>query len=222
MKLKRIIIGFAIVWAFHMLFCTGCASKQVKITLDYTPDEKGLLSDLRPAIVSLQVIDQRPNEQRNSIGIQRGTMFGDEKAVIVSKIPEVKVVHNAIKSELEKSGHRVSNPGQGYGEKNINVKLTQFFINSRIEDINVELIGSIRADVIVSSEIRNVPQISFSVNSTYRDYVRIVGLPAIFGVGGIFTDAIPKSELEKIMNGALAEFVTDFCQEPKLHIFLSN
>lgn len=218
MKLKRVTIGFVIVWAFHMLFCAGCAPRQVKVALNYTPARMGLLSDLKPAIVSLQVIDQRPNEQRNSIGVQRGTMFGDEKAVVVSKIPEVKVVHNAIKAELEKSGHRVLSPEQGYGEITVNVGLKQFFIDSKAVEIDIELVGSIRADVVVSSEVRNVPQISFTVESTYRDFVQIVGLPAIFGVGGILTDATPKSEIENVLNGALAEFVRRLCLEPKFRI----
>ncbi|GEM_PF-2343563 len=220
MNLKQVTIGFVIVWAFHLLLCAGCASRQVKVALNYAPTGTGLLSDLKPAVVSLQVVDHRPKEQRNYIGVQRNTMFGAENTTVISKTPEVQVVHNALKVELERSGHRVLNPGHGHGEITVNVGLTQFFFDSKASGVDIELVGSIRADVVASAGVGNVPQVSFTVESSYRDFVQMgLSRPAFFGVWGIFSSATSKSHIEKVLNGTLVEFVRRFCLEPKFRKF---
>jgi len=217
MKLKRATIGFIVVSAFHLLLCAGCASRPVKVDLNYTPAGTGLLSDLKPAVVSLQVVDQRPKEQRNDIGVQRNTMFGKRHAAVVSKTPEVQVVHNALKAELERSGHHVLNPEQCHGGITVNVVLTQFLMDSKAVGEHIELVGSIRADVRASLNTGKVPQVSFTIESAYRDFVQI-GLirPAFFGLWGMLSSTTQKSDIEKALNGALAEFVRRFCLEPKL------
>ena len=220
MNLKQVTIGFVIVWAFHLLLCAGCASRQVKVALNYAPTGTGLLSDLKPAVVSLQVVDHRPKEQRNYIGVQRNTMFGAENTTVISKTPEVQVVHNALKVELERSGHRVLTPGHGHGEITVNVGLTQFFFDSKASGVDIELVGSIRADVVASAGVGNVPQVSFTVESSYRDFVQMgLSRPAFFGVWGIFSSATSKSHIEKVLNGTLVEFVRRFCLEPKFRKF---
>jgi len=217
MKFKRTAIIFVIVLAFHLLLCTGCASKQIKVALNYSPTGTGLLSDLKPSVVSLQVEDQRPKEQRNSIGVQRNTVSGKENTAVVSKIPVVQVVRNALKAEFERSGHHVLNPEQGHDEINVNVSLTQFFIDSKAADVNIELVGRIQANVVASARVKNVPQISFTVDSTYRDFVQMgLSRPAFYGLWGVLSSATSKSDIEKVLNGALAEFVRHFCLEPKL------
>ncbi len=218
MKLKRV-IGFIILCVLYLLLCAGCASNgEMKVALKYTPSGKGLLSALKPSVVSLRVVDQRPEDQRNNIGVQRNTSFGTENAVVISKTPEVQVVHKALKAELERSGHRVLNPGQGHGEITVNVRLTQFLVDSKAVDVDIELVGSIRADVVAFANIGNVPQVSFTVEGSYRDFMQM-GLPrpaAFFGFLGTLFSATPKSHIKKVLNGTLAEFVRHFCQEPKL------
>lgn len=220
MKLKRV-IGFIILCVLYLLLCAGCASNgEVKVALNYTPSETGLLSALKPTVVSLRVVDQRPEERRNNIGVQRNTSFGTENAVVISKTPEVQVVHKALKAELEKSGHRVLNPGQGHGEITVNVGLTQFLIDSKAVDVNIELLGSIRADVVAFANTGNVPQVSFTVEGSYQDFVQMGLLrPTAFGFLGTLFGATRKSHIEKALNGTLAEFVRSFCLEQKLRIF---
>jgi uncharacterized lipoprotein YajG len=165
-------------------------------------------------------VDQRPEEQRNNIGVQRNTSFGTENAVVISKTPEVQVVHKALKAELERSGHRVLNPGQGHGEITVNVRLTQFLIDSKAVDVNIELLGSIRADVVAFANTGNVPQVSFTVEGSYQDFVQMGLLrPTAFGFLGTLFGATRKSHIEKVLNGTLAEFVRNFCLEQKLRIF---
>jgi len=221
MKLKRV-IGFIILCVLYLLLCAGCASKgEVKVALNYTPSGTGLLSVLKPSVVSLRVVDQRPEEQRNNIGIQRNTVIGTENAAIVSKTPEVQVVHKALKAELERSGHRVLNPGQGYGEITVDVGLTQFLIDSKAMREHIELVGSIRADVVAFANTQNVPQVSFTIESAYRDFVQMGwARPIIFGgLWGVLSSSTRKSHIEKVLNGTLAEFVRQFCLEPKLRKF---
>lgn len=217
MKLKRATMGLIVVSAFHLLMCAGCASRQVKVALKYAPTGTALLSNLQPAVVSLQVVDQRLKEQRDNIGVQRNTAFGTRHAAVVSKTREVQVVHNALKNELERSGHRILNPGEGRAEIVVSVALTQFFFDSKAAGDHIELVASIRADVVVSAGIGNVPQVLFTVESAYRDFVQL-GLirPALFGLWGMLSSVTQKSDIEKALNGALAEFVRLFCLEPKL------
>jgi len=221
MKLKRV-IGFIILCVLYLLLCAGCASNgEVKVALKYTPSGKGPLSDLKPSVVSLRVVDRRPEEQRNNIGVQRNTFFGAENAVVISKTPEVQVVHKALKAELERSGHRVLNPGQGHGEITVNVRLTQFLIDSKAAGVNIELVGSIRADVVAFANTGNVPQVSFTVEGSYRDFMQMGLLrpAAFYGFLEALFGATPKSHIKKVLNGTLAEFVRQFCLEPKLRKF---
>jgi hypothetical protein len=212
MKLKQATIGFIIICAFLLLLCDGCTSRQVKVDINYAPTGTSLLGDLKPSVISLQVVDWRPEEQRNNIGVQRYTWSGTEHAAIVSKTHEVQVVYNALKAELEKSGHLVlNNTGQGHGEVTVIVWLTQFLIDSKIESDDIELVGSIRADVVASASTRNVPQVSFKVECSYRYFVKMA-----LWYSGLFS-ATPESHIEKTLNGTLAEFVRRFCLEPKLH-----
>jgi hypothetical protein len=218
MKLKSNTILLTTVCVLFLSLCTGCASKQVKVDLNYAPDSTSLLSNLKPTVVYLQVVDQRPEEQRNSIGVQRNTMFGTKHADIISKTQEVQVVYDALKTEWERSGHSVLNPEQGHGEITIIVWLTQFLIDSKAVNTHIELVGSIRAVVIVSDSVGNAPQASFTVEGSYRDFLQMGWLRSggLFGLGGISFAATPKSHIENVLNGALAEFVRRFSLEPKL------
>ena len=224
MELKLNTIIFSILLAFHLLLCAGCASKDLTVSLNYTLTGTGLLSDLKPSVVCLSVVDQRPTEQQNNIGIQRNTTFGTKHADLILKTREVQVIHDALKTELERSGHRVLNSKQDHGGKTVIVWLTQFLIDSKAVNFHIELVGSIRAVVIVSDSVGNVPQASFTVEGSYRDFIQM-GLfrsGGLLGSGGLFTSVTPNSHIEKALNGALAEFVRRFCLEPKLRKVLSN
>lgn len=218
MKLKLNTTLFIIVWIFHLLLCAGCASKQLKVDLNYTPAERNLLNDLKPVVVSLQVVDQRPIEQQNIIGVQRNTMFGTKHADVISKTCVIDVVHDAIKTELERSGHRVLNPEQDQGDITLIVCLKQLYIDSKASDVDIELVGSIRSEVVASSRVHNVPQVSFTVEVAYRDFIQkgLLRAGGLFGLWGITFTATPKGHIENVLNGALTEFVRRFCLEPKL------
>jgi hypothetical protein len=165
------------------------------------------------------VADHRPKEQRNGIGVQRNTTFGTERGVVVSKTSESQVVYNSLKAELERSGHRVLESGQGDAATTIDVALTQFFIDSKAADSDIELLGSIRAEVMTPAGTADMPSISlFVVESAYLHRVRMgwVRPVALGGLSGAFLSKTSKRDLQKTMNGALAEFVRRFCLEPKL------
>lgn len=113
------------------------------------------------------------------------------------------------------------NPGQGHGEITVNVRLTQFSIDSKAVEADIELLGSIRADVVAFANTGNVPQVSFTVEGSYQDFVQM-GLfrPFIFsGLWGMLSSSTRKSHIEKVLNGTLVEFVRSFCLEPKLRKF---
>jgi hypothetical protein len=221
MKLKLNTIIFFILLAFHLLLCAGCASKHLTVLPNYATAGTGLLSDLKPSVVCLSVVDQRPIEQQNNIGVQRNTTFGTKHADITLKTREVQIIHDALKTELEKSGHRVLNSKQDHGGITVIVWLTQFLIDSKAVNSHIELVGSIRAVVIVSDSVGNIPQASFTVEGSYRDFIQMGWLfsGGLFGPGGLFSFSTPKSNIESVLNGTLAEFVRRFCLEPKFRKF---
>jgi uncharacterized lipoprotein YajG len=211
------VFGYISLWIFYLSLCAGCATKQLNVELNYTPPKRILLSDLKPAVVSLHVVDQRPIEQQNNIGVQRNTMFGTKHADIISNTYIIEAVYDVLKTELERSGHKVLKPEQGQGEITLIVWLKQLIIDSKAVGIDIELVGSIRAEAVAFSSVKNVPQVSFTVDGAYRDFIPMGLLRAggLFGLGGISFVATPKSHVENALNGALAEFVRRFCLEPK-------
>jgi uncharacterized lipoprotein YajG len=219
MNLKRakFVFGYLSLWTTLLFLCAGCATKQLKVDMNYIPSERALLGDLKPAVVSLHVVDQRPIEQQGSIGVQRNTMFGTKHADIISKTSVAEEIYDALKAELERGGHKVLNSEQGRGDITLIIWLKQFIIDSKAERNDIELVGNIRAEALVFSNIKNIPQVSFIVEGSYRDFIPLGLLRAggLFGLGGITFSATPKSHIENVLNGALAEFVRRFCQEPK-------
>jgi hypothetical protein len=121
------------------------------------------------------------------------------------------VIRDALKSELERSGHRVWEPGQGRDGIVVKVGLTQFLIDSKMDGARVELVGSIQADVMVFAARGNRPQILvFGVEGAYQSYVPM----AMWRSGAI--SVTPKRDIKRGLNGALAEFVRRFCLEPQV------
>jgi len=212
-------MGCVVVWAFYLLLCAGCASREVNVALTYAPVGRGLLSDLKSAVVSLRVVDQRPQEQRKGMGVQPPTISGAEPAVVISQSPAVQVVHNAIRTELERSGHRVLAPGQGHAELTIRVGLTQFLLDSKVTDSHIELLGSIQADVIAFASAGKTPGIYlFVVESAYPDLVPL-GLfrPVLSGGAvGMLSSTTSKSHVKETMDRTLEVFMRRFCLAPEL------
>lgn len=221
MRTQRATILFMALFTCHLLFCTGCGSgqaKQVKIVLSYMPTGPGLLSDLRPATVFLKVVDERPPEQRDSIGVVRKTVAGTQYATVVSETSVVEVVYNVLKGELESSGHRVWNVEHQPCEIRMSVALTEFLVDSKADGTHIELIGQIRATVAASRASEEVPQVSFMVDSAYRDFVDMGWVRPILlgGLAGTLSHTTREKDVEKVTDGALAEFVRCVCLEPKL------
>lgn len=220
MNIKRatLFLGQICLLSFYLFLCVGCAAKQLKVDLSYTPADRNLLNDLKPMAVTLQVVDHRPIKQQNIIGVQRNTMFGTKHADIVSKTSVIEVVHNAIKTEFERSGHKVLKPQQGQGDIKLIVWLKELLIDSKAAEVDIELVGSIRTEVVAISRVNNAPQVSFTVEVAYRDFIQkgLLRAGGLFGLWGITFTATPKDRIENALNGALTEFVRRFFLEPKL------
>jgi hypothetical protein len=220
MKVRQGVVGFTMVCTVCLLSCAGCGSKNAKkeIALNYAPAGTGLLSDLKSIAISLEVVDQRPEAQQQNIGVQRNTVWGSEHAAVVSKVPEVQVIRDAIQTELEWSGHRVVDPGQQPAPMAVKIGITQFLFDSKAtSDLDIELVGIVCADVTASVATAGRRQVSFTIESAYRDVVQMGWLcPLLVGSLGAGGNATRKSNIEKVMNGALAEFVRRLCLEPKL------
>jgi uncharacterized lipoprotein YajG len=218
LKRAALFLGHLSLWSLYLFLCVGCGSKQLKVDLNYTPNKKTMLNDLKPAVVSLRVVDHRPIEQQKIIGVQRKTVFGTKQADIIPKTSVIEVVHNAIKTELERGGHKVLNPEQGQGDITLIVWLKQLLIDSKAAELDIELVGSIRAEVVAMSRVNNVPQVTFTVDAVYRDFIQkgLLRSGGLFGLWGVTFSATPKDRIENVLSATLAEFMRRFCMEPKL------
>jgi len=102
------------------------------VDLSYDPPKRVLLSDLKPAAVSLRVVDQRPMEQQNSVGVRRNMILGTEHSDIISSTHVIEVIYDALKTEFERAGHTVLNSEQGQGEITLIVWLKQLVLDSKV------------------------------------------------------------------------------------------
>jgi uncharacterized lipoprotein YajG len=216
MRLQPGAITFMVGGGFSLLLCAGCSSGPVKIHPRYVPTELGLLSNLRSVTLSVEVVDQRPDEQLDSIGVQRNTVFGTRHATVASDTPVTQVVYDALRAELEKSGHRVLSADQGPPEISLSVALTEFVVDSKASDMNIELIGQIRAYVAASGAGHEVPQVAFPVDGTYPYRLQLGWLRPFIDpleVRGL-RSTTRRRDIQRAMNGALPEFVGRLCTTP--------
>jgi hypothetical protein len=174
---------------------TGCAFSTARVNMQYQPvaGSKSPLSELKPITIALQVEDKRDPAYSDRLGDKRNG-FGQVTASIQPNGSVTEGVRNALKAELENSGHKVVAPGAA-ADSAITVQLKRYWCETTLHFWDVEVVGTLNADVNVQE-----PPLTRSVTGVNRKSFQ----------------AVLDSDFEKVLNGALAEFVREFTLDSRL------
>jgi uncharacterized lipoprotein YajG len=191
-------IGIALVFA---LFVSGCAFSTANVDLAYQPEagSKSPLATLSPMKIALQVDDERPTSERESVGNKRNG-FGSITASVTSKKSVLTVIYEALKNEFAGNGHSIVQSKDGSSDALIRVALKRYWTDVAIHFWDVEVTGTLNADVGVRGRVADKVFLTKPIQSASRDSRQIV------------TD----SAYETVLNAALTEFIRNVSRDPAL------
>ena len=183
---------------------SGCAYTTAHVSLAYVPEaaKKSPLRTIKPMVFALQVEDQRDVRGGGWVGHKRSG-FGAVTAEVKSNKEVTTILHDALRNELSSNGHRVvhtEEAEQAPSDVLIHVGLNKYWSDVRIRFWDIEMIGTINADITIRSPRSNSILFSRPINSTFRESRQIA------------TD----KAYESVLNGALAEFIRSFSRDPSI------
>ncbi|WOO42505.1 YajG family lipoprotein [Rubellicoccus peritrichatus] len=171
------------------LLGSGCAFIDNKVDLQYHALSNSPLRDIPPQRVEINVIDQRPESERNSVGsVKNG--FGSKTANVISTEPVAQEIHAAIASEFLAAGHDVVR-SENNPEVLITVNLRRIDVDTVTNFFDVEVIAEIGTDVTVYNPIKTNSLASFPVSGSSVKSSQLV----------------TESTRELALNAALAEYI---------------
>jgi hypothetical protein len=170
------------------------------VNLDYhaPPGEKTPLGEIKPMTCALKVDDAREPGIASRVG-DKVNGFGSTGAAIQSDRDVKEVVFEAIKSEFETSGHKVVT-GDAQADVTLQVSIKRYWTESKIHFWDVEVLGTVSADLTVSGTQTNIPPFTRTITGTSRSSNQLV------------TDA----DYQKALNGALSEFIREMALDSQL------
>lgn len=186
---------------FPLVILQGCALTDAHIDLTYLPATEGRspLGTMSSMQVVLQIDDQRPAGERQWVGNKRNG-YGMVTAWVKSNKEVTSVIYDALKNELVSNGHKVVDVKEAPSNVGIIVALKKYWSDISIRFWDVEVIGTLNADVTVRDPGRDLTLLLRPIQSTFRDSRAIV------------TDGA----YESVLNGALAEFIRSFSRDPSI------
>lgn len=186
---------------FGAVFLSGCALTNAHIDLAFLPEpeKKSPLGTISPMQVALQIEDQRPAGERQWVGNKRNG-FGMVTAWVKSNKEVTSVVYDALKNEFLINGHKVVEAKETPSDLLIHIGLKRYWSDISIHFWDVEVIGTLNADVTIRDRRKDLAFLSRPMQSAFRESRQIV------------TDGA----YESVLNGALAEFVRTFSRDPGL------
>ena len=190
------------------ILMTGCSSTSlhsdlhVQLSYGALPSDRTPLSELKPMTIAIRVEDQREPAERNRVG-DRINAYGTVLAKIVAQPDALMAMQNAFQTQFENNGHRVEVSGETNGptaDAIVVVGMKKYWGEAKIHFFDVEMVGTVSADVSISS-VKN-PSVTFtkSISGTHRQGVPIA-------------DDI---DYQVALNGALKEFIHDFSFDPAI------
>lgn len=180
----------------------GCAFSTARVDLNYAPDaaKKSPLSTLKPTTIALQVDDQRELSEQGRVGNKKNNL-GMVTAAVETKKEVTSVIYDALKHELENNNHKViAVPKDSVTDLIIVAKLKKYWSDFVMHFFDIEMTGTIIADVSIVSPQTNTVLGQKTVNGTFTES-RQMALDGAF---------------ESALNGALAEFIRAFSRDPTL------
>lgn len=186
---------------FPLVILQGCALTDAHIDLAYLPatGAKSPLGTINSMQVVLQIEDQRPAGERQWVGNKRNG-YGMVTAWIKSNKEVPSVVYDALKNEFVSNGHKVVDAKETPSNVAIVVALKKYWSDISIGFWNVDVIGTLHADVTVRDPGKDLALPSRSIQATFREGHAIA------------TDGA----YEGVLNGALIEFIRSFSRDPNI------
>lgn len=184
---------------FSTVILSGCALTDAHLDLAYMPEpqKKSPLGTISPMKVTLEVEDQRPSGERSWVGNKRNG-FGMVTAWVKSNKEVTAVVWDAVKGELIHNGHTIIDAKEIGSDVGILVGLKRYWSDVRMRFWDVEVIGTLEADVSIRDRRKNMVLLSKPILSAFRESRQII------------TDGAHES----VLNGALTEFIRSFSRDP--------
>jgi hypothetical protein len=197
-SIYRIFKGISLVSAF---FISGCAFTTANVDLAYRTEagKKSPLGTLSPMKIALQVEDERPGAERESVGNKRNG-FGSVTASVKSNKDVLSVIYDALKDELVGNGHSIVDSRDTPSDALIRIGLKRYWGDVSIHFWDVEIIGTFNADVVVKDRRASKPLLAKPMQSAFRESRQIA----------------TEGAYESVLNGALTDFVRNFSRDPAL------
>jgi hypothetical protein len=181
------------------VIASGCALTTAHVDLAYLPEpeKKSPLGTISRMRVALEVEDQRPADERTWVGNKRNG-FGAVTAYVQSNKDVTAVIRDAVTKELINNGHTIVDAKDAPSDAGISVDLKRYWSDARMHFWDIEMIGTLQADVNIRDPRKNLADLSKPIVSTFRESRQIA------------TDGAHES----VLNGALAEFIRSFSRDP--------
>jgi uncharacterized lipoprotein YajG len=182
------------------ILTAGCVSRW-PTTITFKPNGNGPLSSIKPLTVLIQVEDQRPPEEQDSV-VNRTALIGGTD-IWYTKKPVPLIVQEALISEFSKCGQRVVTDTSAPIDARVKIVLKRFraFYSEAgaLSGAGVSVEAQVDAEVAVTNEARKATVPSLQISGDYqRKGLHSVGHP------------------EKALNEALAEFIHNLTFDSRL------
>jgi len=204
MTIRR--LRFAVLALVCAALMTGCSSStlhsdlHVQLSYGALAADRTPLSELKPMTVAIRVEDQRESTERDRVG-DRINAYGTILAKIVAQPDAPAAMQKALQIQFENNGHRVAASDETNGptaDVLVVVLLKKCWSEAKMHFLDVEILGTVNAEVSISS-VKN-PSVTFtkSLSGTHRHGEQVVD----------------DLDYQEALNGALKEFVHDLSFDP--------
>jgi len=164
------------------------------------PVGNGPVSSAKPVTVLIQVEDQRPPAERDSVFQIVADVGGTDRWNTKKAVPLI--VQDAVASEFSKCGHRVVADASSSTDVRVKVALKRFraFLSTSVLTHSVE--AQVDAEVVVANEARKATLPPFRISGNYqrKSGFGTVGAPAA----------------DEALREALADFIHNLTFDPRL------
>ncbi len=183
--------------ALLLLVISGCAVAVVD--LSYTPkaSSKSPLTTLAPMSVAIRIVGgdwDHVGDRKNGFGLKIAPVKSNQKVSVI--------FHDAMKNEFENNGNKVVETEDAPADAVIDVNIERYWSDCIIHFFDVEMVGTINANITVLDPDNDptTPIVSKPLTATFRESRQIV-----------FSSAY-----ERVLNGALFEFMRSFSRDPEI------
>ncbi len=183
------------------LATSGCVHMNAEVQPSYSSDpaRKSPLQSVPSTQVALDVEDHRTESERDRVGNRRNGYGGVSASVQAGK-PVTDIFRDALRSELQNNGHRVSNETADGGDRRIKVAIKRFWSENRMNFFDITVSGTAHADITVTDSKTGKPLTTRPVSSTIEESRQIAS----------------ESSYQDLLNRALSEFIRAFSRDPEI------